>query len=60
MLNQARLKVLKARDDHIQTVLEDSKKKLHQISKDPNMYPKIIEGLIAQVGSPLANQLKLS
>ncbi len=49
MLNQARLKVLKARDDHVGSVLEDAKGQLISISKDSARYPKIIEGLIAQV-----------
>lgn len=48
MLNQARLKVLKSRDDHVQTVLDEGKKKLANISHDQGKYPKIIEGLIAQ------------
>ncbi len=49
MLNQARLKVLKARDDHVGSVLDEAKKQLVSISQDSNKYPKIIEGLIAQV-----------
>ena len=49
MLNQARLKVLKARDDHVSNVLDEGKKQLMSISKDGSKYPKIIEGLIAQV-----------
>lgn len=48
MLNQARLKVLKARDDHVGTVLDEAKKQLVTIAKDGQRYPKIIEGLIAQ------------
>ena len=49
MLNQARLKVLKARDDHVQAVLNDGKRSLVNISRDQSKYPKILEGLIAQV-----------
>lgn len=48
MLNQARLKVLKARDDHVGTVIEETKRQLATISKDGSRYPAIIEGLIAQ------------
>ena len=48
MLNQARLKVLKARDDHVDQVLEEGKGKLVNISKDSDKYPKIIQSLIAQ------------
>ena len=49
MLNQARLKVLKARDDHVGSVLDDAKKQLVKITKDQSKYSKLIEGLIAQV-----------
>lgn len=48
MLNQARLQVLKARDDHVSNVLTQAKRKLATISKDQSRYPKILEGLIAQ------------
>jgi V-type H+-transporting ATPase subunit E len=48
MLNQARLKVLKARDDHVQTLMEEGKKQLVQIAHDKSKYPKILEGLISQ------------
>ena len=49
MLNQARLKVLKARDDHVSNVYEDAKKQLVTISQDPSRYPQLLEGLISQV-----------
>jgi V-type H+-transporting ATPase subunit E len=49
MLNQARLKVLKAREDHIQTVLTEARQSLVTIARDQHKYPKILEGLIAQV-----------
>jgi len=48
MLNQARLKVLKARDDHVNQVLEKAKKQLATISEDNNRYPQLLEGLIGQ------------
>lgn len=48
MLNQARLKVLKARDDHVENVIEEGKGKLSDISKDTAKYPQILQGLIAQ------------
>jgi len=48
MLNQARLKVLKARDDHVSNLLEESKKQLVGINKDQGKYAKLLEGLIAQ------------
>merc|ERR1711950_41238 len=48
MLNQARLKVLKARDDHVGQVLDNAKTQLVTISKDGNKYPQLLEGLIGQ------------
>ncbi len=54
MLNQARLKVLKARDDYVSNVLEETKRQLITISKDSQRYPKILEGLIAQVSRKLS------
>ena len=47
---QARLKVLKARDDHVAHVLDDAKQQLSKIAHDRSKYPAIIEKLIAQVG----------
>lgn len=48
MLNQARLKVLKARDDHVSNVIANAKRQLTTISQDQNRYPQLLEGLIAQ------------
>jgi len=48
MQNQARLKVLKAREEHIRNVLEDTRKRLIDITKDPSQYQKVLEKLIAQ------------
>merc|ERR1712213_66920 len=45
LLNQARLRVLKARDDHVSTVLENAKKQLVTISQDQGRYPQLLEGL---------------
>ena len=53
MLNQARLKVLKSRDDHVSNVLDDAKRQMISISKDQSKYPGIIQGLIAQVRAKL-------
>merc|ERR1711910_116894 len=41
MLNNARLKVLKARDDHVAHVLDNAKTQLVTISKDGNKYPQL-------------------
>merc|ERR1719266_1574361 len=48
LLNQARLRVLKARDEHVSNVLNDSKSKLGDITKDQQKYSQLLEGLIAQ------------
>lgn len=49
LLNQARLKVLKARDEHVGNVLSESKRQLAIVAKDEAKYSKLIQGLIAQV-----------
>ncbi|ESO93777.1 hypothetical protein LOTGIDRAFT_209321 [Lottia gigantea] len=48
LLNQARLRVLKAREDHVRDVLEEARRRLGQVTKDQNKYRGILEGLIAQ------------
>ena len=49
LLNQARLKVLKARDEHVGNVLSESKRQLAIVAQDQAKYSKLIQGLIAQV-----------
>merc|ERR1712045_636866 len=46
--NKARLKVLKARDDHCESLLEDARSKLGNLAENPAQYRKLLEGLIAQ------------
>jgi V-type H+-transporting ATPase subunit E len=48
LLNTSRLKVLKAREDHIKGLLDEAQRRLTDLSKDTNQYKKILEGLIAQ------------
>jgi V-type H+-transporting ATPase subunit E len=48
MLNAARLKVLKAREDHVGVVLEEAKKLLGEITKDEVKYQNLLQSLIAQ------------
>lgn len=48
MLNQARLKVLKVREDHVRAVLEDARKRLGEVTSDQGRYAQIIESLILQ------------
>lgn len=48
LLNQARLRVLKAREDHLKTLIEEARKQLGRITSDKAKYQKLLEGLIAQ------------
>jgi len=48
LLNQARLKILKAREEHIQDVIEDSRKKLVLLTQDQRKYKDLLYGLISQ------------
>jgi V-type H+-transporting ATPase subunit E len=48
MQNQARLKVLKAREEHIRNVLEEARKKLIATTSNEGEYQKVLEKLIAQ------------
>uniref|UniRef100_G3Q8R9 ATPase H+ transporting V1 subunit E1b n=1 Tax=Gasterosteus aculeatus aculeatus TaxID=481459 RepID=G3Q8R9_GASAC len=50
LMNQARLKVLKARDDMISEMLSEARQRLGNIAKDPARYPGLLDGLILQVG----------
>ncbi|XP_068458957.1 V-type proton ATPase subunit E 1a isoform X2 [Clinocottus analis] len=46
--NQARLKVLKERDDMITDLLNDAHQRLGEIAKDPASYSALLEGLVLQ------------
>ncbi|ESO08494.1 hypothetical protein HELRODRAFT_169350 [Helobdella robusta] len=48
LLNNARLKVLKAREDHIKNILDETQRKLLSISNNAAQYKKLLEGLISQ------------
>lgn len=48
LMNQARLKVLKARDDMIKELLEIALERLKEITKDPEKYSTLLEGLVLQ------------
>ncbi|KAK6318008.1 hypothetical protein J4Q44_G00112990 [Coregonus suidteri] len=48
LMNQARLKVLKARDDMISDLLTEARQRLANIAKDPARYPALLEGLVLQ------------
>ncbi|KAI2808392.1 hypothetical protein RDWZM_005688 [Blomia tropicalis] len=46
--NQARLKALKKREDLIKNVLEEALQKLTEVSKDVELYQKVLQKLISQ------------
>lgn len=48
MQNQARLKALKKREDLIKNVLEEALQKLTEVSKDVELYQKVLQKLISQ------------
>ncbi|XP_070534547.1 V-type proton ATPase subunit E-like isoform X2 [Ptychodera flava] len=48
LLNQARLRVLKAREDHVESLLEEARMRLGTVTKDTIKYSKLLEGLITQ------------
>lgn len=48
MLNQARLKVLKVREDHVRSVLDETRRRLGEVTKDPAQYAIILESLVTQ------------
>lgn len=48
MLNQARLKVLKVREDHVKNVLDEARKRLGEIARDQSRYQEILKLLIIQ------------
>ena len=48
MMNQARLKVLKCREDHVQGLLEEARQRLGEVTKDRAKYGNMLKGLISQ------------
>lgn len=48
MLNQARLKVLKVREDHVRAVLDEARRRLGEITRDGSKYSTILQALITQ------------
>jgi len=48
MANAARLKVLKAQDDHVAVVLDEAKKRLADVTKDKTEYQRILVALVTQ------------
>lgn len=48
MLNQARLKVLKVREDHVRAVLDEARRRLGEVTRDASKYSTILQALITQ------------
>ncbi|XP_053697378.1 V-type proton ATPase subunit E [Sabethes cyaneus] len=48
MLNQARLKVLKVREDHVANVLEECRRRLGEVTRDQVRYGEVLSALITQ------------
>jgi len=48
MLNQARLKALKVREDHVRNVLEEARKRLGEVTQNTAQYREILQLLIIQ------------
>lgn len=48
MLNQARLKVLKVREDHVRGVLDEARRRLGEVTRDQSRYSLILQSLITQ------------
>lgn len=48
MLNQARLKVLKVREDHVRSVLDEARRRLGEVTRDQERYSVILEKLVLQ------------
>lgn len=48
MLNQARLKVLKVREDHVRSVLDEARRRLGAVTQDASRYSQILQSLITQ------------
>lgn len=48
MLNQARLKVLKVREDHVRGVLDEARRRLGEVTRDATRYSQILQSLITQ------------
>ncbi|KOB69744.1 Vacuolar ATP synthase subunit E [Operophtera brumata] len=48
MLNQARLRVLKVREDHVRNVLDEALKRLAEVPKDTKLYSDLLVTLVVQ------------
>lgn len=58
MLNQARLKTLKVREDHVGDVLDEARKRLVQVTNDPDLYREVLKKLILQAILQVSKTIK--
>jgi len=52
-LNQSRLQVLRAREEHLQSIFEEATKKTKDLKEDREKYAKVLEDLILEVSEHL-------
>lgn len=48
MLNQARLRALKVREDHVRSVLEEARRRLGEVTRNPSRYSEVLNLLVLQ------------
>ena len=48
-LNKSRLEVLRSRAEHLDTIFDETKTKVKDLSKDGDKYQSVLEGLILEV-----------
>ncbi|KAK2158791.1 hypothetical protein LSH36_164g10004 [Paralvinella palmiformis] len=48
LMNQARLRVLKSREDHITSILNEARARLSMLTKNPADYRRLLQGLLEQ------------
>jgi len=48
LLNQARLRVLKAREDHVRSLMDEATRRLSVLTRDVGRYRQILQGLVSQ------------
>jgi V-type H+-transporting ATPase subunit E len=59
-LNDARLKVLAARETAIQSVVKEARARVRDLARNPGSYKKLLQDLLVQVGLETAiNELQL-
>lgn len=60
MLNQARLQVLKVREDHVRNVLDEARKRLATVPNENTLYVELLRQLIVQALFQVSSVLKLA